>query len=167
MCACEHMAYWLLAESSWEASGGLVWRSFWGAYWGTSLGSFLGNALGTYKLWETNSPWRLLRCSVYKFVVEAPCLSGSHPILLWLKDIFYMLSPSNCFILGQVYFQCSSSEWWASVQLFVTFMIISAEILFFVIKLSYISSILIEAAASLIKTKSKWKTLLTPPTSEQ
>ena len=45
-----HIAYWRLAESSWEASGGLVWTSFWGAYWGTSLGSFLGNALGTYKL---------------------------------------------------------------------------------------------------------------------
>ena len=77
-------AYGLLATCR-ELLGsfwGLSLGSFWGAYWGTSLGSFLGNALGTYKLWETNSPWRLLRCSVYKFVVEAPCLSGSHPILL-------------------------------------------------------------------------------------
>ena len=65
MCACEHIAYRRLAESSWEASGGLLWRPFWGAYWGTSLGSFLGNALGTYKLWETINPWRCLRCSVY------------------------------------------------------------------------------------------------------
>ena len=38
--------------------------------------------------------------------------------------------------------------------MFVTFMIISAEILFYINYFVYISSILIEAAASLIKTKS-------------
>tara|TARA_R110000787_G_scaffold2801_2_gene10943 strand:- start:929 stop:1159 length:231 start_codon:yes stop_codon:yes gene_type:complete len=76
------MAYWRLAESSWEASGGLVWRSFWGAYWGTSLGSFLGNALGTISSLGNISSGSKSGGSVYKFVVEAPCLSGSHPILL-------------------------------------------------------------------------------------
>ena len=38
-------------------------------------------------------------------------------------------------------------------ELFVTFMKINAERLFIVIKLSYISSILIEAIASLIKSQ--------------